>query len=306
MNQPASHIPEKELLNAITTLLSQYIAETDPYILFNGLLEMLLEMTASEYGFIGEVLSDDNGAPFIKNYATTNIAWNKKTRELFDRTKRNGMIFSKINSLYGSVLKTGQLVIINTPSTDPRRFGLPEGHPPLHAFMGIPFYGGGKVLGCVGIANRKDGYHKILAESLQPFLITCGNLIRSYKINIKQLQIEEELYRYKKRLLVLVDQSSSLGSGYTFNHSQQTLTQNGQIVLLTKMEVKLLEILVLHLDQVVQHLPIENHVWGDILVGESSLRSLIRRLRKKLPELTITSVSGVGYMLQRPGHSSVT
>jgi hypothetical protein len=52
-------IPEKELLSAITTVLSHYIAETDPYILFCGLLDSLLEMTDSEYGFIGEIFYID-------------------------------------------------------------------------------------------------------------------------------------------------------------------------------------------------------------------------------------------------------
>jgi len=49
-----------------------------------------------------------------------------------------------------------------------------------------------------------------------------------------------------------------------------------------------------------QYLSIEKHIWEDVIVGESSLRSLLRRVRKKLPELTIKTVSGVGYMLVVP------
>jgi len=297
--QTTPKIPEKLLLNAITTVLSHYITETDPYILFNGLLEVLLDITDSEYGFIGEVFYTEDNNPYIKSYATTNIAWSKKTRHLYDETKRKGMIFSKPNSLYGSVLKTGQLVISNSPATDPRRFGLPEGHPPLNTFMGIPFYGGGKLLGCVGIANRKNGYHKTLAESLQPFLITCGNLIQAYQNNIKHQQVETELSRYKERLLIL-DKNTRLGSNYEFNHSQLTLSKNGQTVFLTKKELKLLEVLIINHDRPTQYGVIEKHIWENILVGESSLRSLLRRLRQKLPELTIKTISGVGYMLNSP------
>ncbi len=296
MKQP---IPEKQLLSAITTVLSHYITETDPYILFNGLLEILLEMTESEYGFIGEVFFTDNDEPYIKSYATTNIAWSEETRHLYDKTKRNGMIFSKVDSLYGSVLKTGQLVISNNPATDPRRFGLPKGHPPLNTFMGIPFYGGGKLLGCVGIANRNNGYHESLAESLAPFLITCGNLIQAYRNNIRHQQVETELQRYKERLIIL-DENTLLGSDYEFNHTHLTLTQKGQTVFLTKKELRLLEILILNHDHPTQYTIIEQHVWENVLVGESSLRSLLRRLRQKLPELPIKTISGVGYMLTIP------
>lgn len=299
MKQSTPQIPEKLLLNAITTVLSHYITETDPYVLFSGLLEILLEITDSEYGFIGEVFYTENNAPYIKSYATSNIAWSQMTRRLYDETKRKGMIFSKPHSLYGSVLKTGQLVISNSPATDPRRFGLPEGHPPLNSFMGIPFYGGGKLLGCVGIANRENGYHKMLAESLQPFLITCGNLIQAYQNNIKHQQVETELSRYKERLFVL-NKNTQLGSSYEFNHSQLILLKNGQAVFLTKKELKLLEVLIINQDRPAQYDVIEKHIWENILVGESSLRSLLRRLRQKLPDLSITTISGVGYMLNSP------
>jgi len=58
-------IPENLLLKAITRALSRYIAETDPHVLFNGLLDTLLELTASEYGFIGEVFYTKDQTPFI-------------------------------------------------------------------------------------------------------------------------------------------------------------------------------------------------------------------------------------------------
>jgi hypothetical protein len=206
------------------------------------------------------------------------------------------MIFSEIDSLYGAVLKTGQLVISNSPATDPRRFGLPEGHPPLNSFMGIPFYGGGRLLGSVGIANKENGYQKTLADSLQPFLITCGNLIQAYQNNVKHQQVEAELHRYKDRLLIL-NKNTLLGENYEFNHSQLSLTKNEEPILLTRKELKLLEILIINRDHPTQYLTIEKHIWGSVVVGESSLRSLLRRLRNKLPDLTIKTISGIGYML---------
>ncbi len=292
-----SPISEKLLLNAITTVLSHYITETDPYILFNGLLDTLLDITESEYGFIGEIFFTKEKQPFIKSYATTNISWSEETQCLYEKTKRNGMIFSKPNSLYGAVIKTGQLVISNAPASDPRRYGLPKGHPPLNAFMGIPFYGGGELLGMVGLANRGSGYHKILAESLQPFLITCGNLIQAYRNNLKHQQVETELNKYKKRLLIL-DKSTDLDSGYCFNHSPLRLTKEQHTISLTRKELKLLEILIIHANVPCPRSLIEEHIWANVIVGESSLRSLLRRLRNKLPEISIKTISGVGYMLK--------
>ena len=44
-----------QLMDAITQTLAKYISESNPFILFNGLLDKLLALTQSEYGFIGEV-----------------------------------------------------------------------------------------------------------------------------------------------------------------------------------------------------------------------------------------------------------
>jgi hypothetical protein len=292
-------IPEKELLSAITTALSHYIAETDPYILFGGLLDSLLEMTDSEYGFIGEVFYNDLNQPYLRSYATTDISWSKETRQLFEATERKGMIFSKLDSLYGMVLKTGQLIICNNLTADPRSGGLPVGHPQLNFFMGIPFYSGGEFLGIVGIANRPNGYCKQLAELLQPFLLTCGSLIQAYRNNIKHEQVAIELKQYKQHLL-LQDEIIHLGADYEFTSFPPTLARQGRNIILTRKEMKLLEVLVIYRNRTTTSTVIEQHVWPNVIVGESSLRSLIRRLRKKLPELTIQTITGIGYMLSTP------
>ena len=88
-----------------------------------------------------------------------------------------------------------------------------------------------------------------------------------------------------------------MGFGYEFNPSPPTLVKNGHSVFLTKKELRLLEILVINRNLTFQCSSIEKYVWKDIIVGESSLRSLVRRLRKKLPELSIKTISGIGYIL---------
>jgi transcriptional regulator with GAF, ATPase, and Fis domain len=292
----AEKIPENLLLKAITTALSRYIAETDPHVLFNGLLDTLLELTASEYGFIGEVFYTKDQTPFIKSYATTNIAWSEETQKLYERAQKKGMIFSREDSLYGAVLKTGKLIISNQPASDSRSCGIPQGHPPLNTFMGIPFFSGDELLGVVGIANKENGYQQSLAKSLAPFLETCGNLIQAYRNNIEKQELEKKL-RYYQRQLSNIEDVISLGYGYTFSQSPPALTKNGSPILLTPKEMTLLELLVKNCNQIVHTSTLEEIIWKDIVVSESSLRSLLRRLRKKLPEIEIKTVRGFGFML---------
>lgn len=289
-------IPEKLLLKTITTALFHYIAETNPHVLFNGLLSTLLELTESEYGFIGEVFYTEDRTPYIKSHATTNIAWSEETQRLYEDTKKKGMLFSRLDSLYGAVLKTGQLIISNQPADDNRSCGVPDGHPPLNSFMGIPFYNGDELLGVVGIANRKNGYHQSISKSLSPFLDTCGILIQAYRNNIQKQQLEESLNYYQQQL-TLAEKIVPLGFGYTYTPSPPTLIKHANPVLLTCKEMDLLQLLVENRNQIVHTSVLESTIWSDVIVSESSLRSLMRRLRKKLPELEIKTVRGFGFML---------
>ncbi len=296
---PGARVSDRALLQSVSGILSQFIAETDPYSLFGGLLDALLALTGSEYGFIGEIFHAEDGSPYIKSYATTNIAWSPETRRLYDETREKGMVFSRPDSLYGAVMRSGQLVISNHPAGDPRSGGLPQGHPPLDSFMGMPFYGGGELLGVAGIANRPGGYHQALAESLRPFLTVCGTLIQAYRNNLRHSRLEQELHRQRERRPG-AQRGVALGAGYEFHDSPLALMLNGIPVLLTRKELALLNHLVRQRNRVAGTPEIERVVWHGRLVGESSLRSLMRRLRDKAPELAIRTVAGVGYLLTAP------
>jgi len=194
------------LLDTIRQAQSQFITAGNRLTIFEGLLTGLLELSDSEYGFIGEVLFRDDGrvdiqdtflkirgVPYIKTHSITNIAWDEETQKFYDENYQSGMEFSNMNTLFGAVITTGKPVIANSPSTDPRRGGTPDGHPPLHSFLGLPFFSGIELIGIVGIANRPTGYDQSVIELLQPFLTTCSSLIEGYRLDRKRQQAEDRL-----------------------------------------------------------------------------------------------------------------
>ncbi len=68
------------LLKALINAQSKFISDTDPRIFCETMLKDLILITQSESGFIGEVLYNDKGDPYLKTHAITNIAWDEKTR----------------------------------------------------------------------------------------------------------------------------------------------------------------------------------------------------------------------------------
>ena len=197
------------LLQTIHQAESEFIASEDPSKIFDRLLANVLKISNSGYGFIGEALRTEKGELYLKTHAITNIAWNQETRELYERSALN-LEFYKLNPLFGEVLNTGQPVIANDPYTDHRRGGHPEGHPPLHAFLGLPFFQGDRLVGMVGVANRSGGYDKQLIEFLQPLLTSCGTLINAFQIEQRRSQTEQALQESEARLQAILDNSPGL------------------------------------------------------------------------------------------------
>lgn len=169
------------LFDAIAEIQSLFIRDTAPRKLFDALLDTLLRVTGSAYGFVGEVLRDEGGVPYLKTFALTNIAWDDSTRALYQRFEREGLEFRNLDTLFGLALTSGQMVISNDPAGDPRRGGIPKGHPPLDAFLGLPVFSGGDMVGLIGLANRPGGYDEILADWLAPLVRATGQIVAAFQ-----------------------------------------------------------------------------------------------------------------------------
>jgi len=288
---------QARLLRAVTRALRIPIDSEARDTLFSTLLELLLELTDSEYGFIGEVFHDDQGRPYLQSYATTNIAWDDETQRLYDAARKKGMIFSRLDCLYGAVLTTGNLILSNDPAHDSRGCGLPPGHPPLESFMGVPLRGREGLLGMVGVANRPGGYTLSLARRLEPFLIACGALLQWWRDQRRLTGLREALERCEHTTGDAA-RTLSLGRGYRFVPSSSVLQGPQGAVLLTRKELALLRLLVENAGRVVPYEVLKHQVWKGVVVGQSSLRALVRRIRAKAPGIGITTVRGVGLMLR--------
>lgn len=166
------------LLDSLTRMQDQYAAGVDVGELFDGLLDELLRTTESEYGFIAQLLHDDDG-PFLRTWAMSDISWNDATRAMFQQYGPRGMEFHNLDTLFGRVITTAAPVIANTVAGDPRAAGRPNGHPPLETFFGVPIRKGGAVMGMLALANRPGGFDDDLVHFLAPLTTTVGSLIEA-------------------------------------------------------------------------------------------------------------------------------
>lgn len=182
----------KQLNDAIVRVQAEFIERIDRRDAFNVLLESILDITESEYGFIGEILHTEDNAPYLKTYAITNIAWNDETRAFYKAQAPQGMEFYNLNSLFGHAMANQSIVISNDPENDIRKCGIPDGHPDLNAFLGIPVFYHDEMIAMMGIANREGGYSEELVEFLKPLTVTMGQLVSAMRVRALQRQSEQE------------------------------------------------------------------------------------------------------------------
>jgi diguanylate cyclase (GGDEF)-like protein/PAS domain S-box-containing protein len=193
------------LLQTLTEAQQGFLLEGDTQATFERLLAPLLDLTGSQYGFIGEVLYDDSRQPYLKTHVYSKVPWDSASRQLYEDAQAKGLEFHNLHSLIGAVLDSGAAVIANDAARDSRRAGLPEGHPAITSFLGLPVCQGSMLVGMIGIANRQGGYDAKVASYLDPFLSTCAALISAYRAEQEQHALETRLRESEERFHTLAE-----------------------------------------------------------------------------------------------------
>ena len=192
-----------ELGAIISRVQSRFIRAAAPADVFDSLLTDLLEFTRSGYGFIANVLEDpEDGHRFLRLFVLTDISWDEATREQF-RLHRSGakpIEFHNLDTLFGTAVTSGAPVIANTPANDPRRGGLPPGHPDMQNFLGVPLVHGGELVGVVGLANRPGGYDQALVDFLGPLFASVAAIIGAVRMDEARRRAEKALRDSEERL----------------------------------------------------------------------------------------------------------
>ena len=193
------------VLAAVSDVLSQLVAMHSPQRLFERLLATILEVTDSEFGFIGEVRHSESGAPYLQTFAISDISWDDELRRRYEESAASGFEFHNLDSLFGVTLRTGQAYVSNSPSEDPHRVGLPIGHPPLSCYVGIPFLYRDEMLGMIGIANSPHGYDEDLLETLSPLLNASAAVIVQLRHDEQQIRDEQRLRESEEQVRSLIN-----------------------------------------------------------------------------------------------------
>jgi DNA-binding response OmpR family regulator len=89
-----------------------------------------------------------------------------------------------------------------------------------------------------------------------------------------------------------------LDNEYIYDVQNKVLLKNNQKITLTKKEEQFLYILIQNKNSVISNEYVDLTLWHDNATYDENRRQLLFRLRKKVPELDIQTIKGVGYILK--------
>ena len=213
-------------VESIGNILSTFVESGDVQQASRQTLHLALEMTKSEYGFVGVVVPGGPNGVTLRIIADEGFNWSEtENRALYEKIvldyKLKGYIeFPMLDNLFGWPILHGKPILSNSPSSDSRRSGRsPKGHPPIKNYLGLPILKGDNVVGSFGIANREGGYNEEQIVALQMISKTIAVIYESYRrmsqeqVLISERMVAEENLREANQTLIDL--------AYTITHELQ-------------------------------------------------------------------------------------
>ena len=178
------------LLDLLRKAFEHFITNHDLAATSELLLDGMLLLTGSTCGFIGEARQGPDGMFRLNHYAAS---WDRANRNLCGESRVCDEAFGNLDELVGNVLRSGETVIVNDLLNDPGHAVMPDGHPPLTAFLGVPIRQGETVVGMAGLANRPDGYDAAMADFMLTFTASYVGILEAARLRRIQQNIIAEL-----------------------------------------------------------------------------------------------------------------
>lgn len=193
---------QHQVLQAISRAQAIFIASQDPHAAFEILLQEMIVLTQSTFGFIGQVELDSNAPPFLRVHVSIDTSPHNSTNQ--DPRQVNGVhdiVLTNPHCMLATAVAEGTPFICNTTVSDPRASGLPAGYPPLTALLALPVHATvEQQVAMVVLANRSGGYNSTDVHFLQPLLGTLGHLESARRAAIARFNIEEQLTKTSELL----------------------------------------------------------------------------------------------------------
>jgi len=185
------------VLEAVNQVFEEAITTDSEEALARRCLAIAEELTNSRFGFLGE--NHPHGR--YDTIALSDPGWETcRMPESQAAILINNM---EIRGLWGQVIKENRGLYTNDPMNHPRSVGLPEGHPPLTAFLGVPLWQGRKVIGMIAVGNKEGGYDDSDLRALRGLSSAIGQALSGKRAELARVEAANIIAQQSQEIMEL-------------------------------------------------------------------------------------------------------
>jgi len=181
------------ILDSINSLYQQTLDVATIRDVAHVCLRIALDLTGAKFGFIGEL----NEQGLHDTIAISDTGW--KACRIPESNALVSINNMAVRGLWGHVIAQAAPLLTNEPPQHPASSGVPDGHPPLVSFLGVPLLDGGKAFGMIALANKPDGF---TARDLEDVQQLCAALV----LALQKKRAELDLHAAHQTLETRVEQ----------------------------------------------------------------------------------------------------
>ncbi len=182
----------KNVIEAINNVFQESFTSESENDVVMKCLEVAENLTGSEFGFLGEI----NKKGRLDDRALSPPGWARcETENAIELLKD-----MEIVSYWGRTIKESKSQLVNDPNSDPDKKGLPDGHPPINNFLGVPLKKGAKTIGMIALANKKGGYTNQDKKNVETLSVAFVEVLMRKKAELEIIKNMKRLAQSNKEL----------------------------------------------------------------------------------------------------------
>ncbi|MFA5179962.1 MAG: PAS domain S-box protein [Syntrophales bacterium] len=163
---------QNRLMAAINRIFLEVLMAGNADAVAKACLKVAEEITGSKFGFVGEITPEG----LFTTTALSDPGWESCR---ISETQAVVMIKNMVvRGILGHIILQEKPLIVNDPPSFADRVGVPEGHPLLTSFLGVPLKDKNKVVGMIAVANSASGYTPDHQQDLEALSVAFVEAIR--------------------------------------------------------------------------------------------------------------------------------
>ncbi len=145
-------LKQSRLLEGINRILSTTFKCNTEAEIAKTFLKVAEELTLSAFGWVGMINSNKK----LDTIALSDPGWAECRMKNSEVLK--AMHDLEVRGMWGKVILEKKASMFNQPEKAPESVGVPEGHPKIKSFLGVPLMEDGTLTGIISLANRPADY----------------------------------------------------------------------------------------------------------------------------------------------------